>query len=550
MRIDKSQTVTIRSDNEQDTVVRQLRIGDFPLLGEAAKDRNGADVYQVPEGVEVLGVDPTTGQGGWFPVAMVTHEADCPTARVTAGGRSVIVSTNESLAVFGPEEGRLVRVAPDKAGDRLVPLLRRDPRPFGEFGDRDLGWAMGAWLSDGWCTVCGLGYCKQEKAKRDEFVRIIRRHHENFTVREYAESAGSDKLGDSVKVHLNSRTLSAWWSRWGLVDLEALESAQNGQRSALFKRLPAPILAQRSEELLWGLLSGLLDGDGTFSLNMATGKPRFGCRFATSSEALKDGVCSLLYRLGIRVSVTVTPPRGHSTTAYTIVPSTVDLWAHLGQLSCIGERERAMVDEWMAFPPQKDDRDVIPVSLAEADVLYRTFGTTGEASSLVNGIRRQVKAGQAPRASRELILRHAEALRDVCPGLLARAESRDTLWAPVSSVEDTGHREVFDLCVEDAKVFAVNDGFVVWDTVNVHVPASDAARRQAWDRMRPSRNLLGLADHGIMNKPEKEYMQGLYIASRMREGERPRDFRSLKEAQEAYRRGDIEVDTPIRLLDR
>ena len=209
-----------------------------------------------------------------------------------------------------------------------------------------------------------------------------------------------------------------------------------------------------------------------------------------------------------------------------------------------------MVDEWMAFPPQKDDRDVIPVSLAEADVLYRTFGTTGEASSLVNGIRRQVKAGQAPRASRELILRHAEALRDVCPGLLARAESRDTLWAPVSSVEDTGHREVFDLCVEDAKVFAVNDGFVVWDTVNVHVPVSDAARRQAWDRMRPSRNLLGLADHGIMNKPEKEYMQGLYIASRMREGERPRDFRSLKEAQEAYRRGEIEVDTPIRLLDR
>ena len=68
--------------------------------------------------------------------------------------------------------------------------------------------------------------------------------------------------------------------------------------------------------------------------------------------------------------------------------------------------------------------------------------------------------------------------------------------------------------------------------------------------MRPSRNLLGLADHGIMNKPEKEYMQGLYIASRMREGERPRDFRSLKEAQEAYRRGEIEVDTPIRLLDR
>ena len=142
-------------------------------------------------------------------------------------------------------------------------------------------------------------------------------------------------------------------------------------------------------------------------------------------------------------------------------------------------------------------------------------------------------------------------MRYALGALYSLVEDGAVEWTSVESVERTGKEEtLYDLSVPGYETFVADNGVVLSNTVNVHVPVSDAARRQAWDRMRPSRNLLGLADHGIMNKPEKEYMQGLYIASRMREGERPRDFRSLKEAQEAYRRGEIEVDTPIRLLDR
>ena len=63
--------------------------------------------------------------------------------------------------------------------------------------------------------------------------------------------------------------------------------------------------------------------------------------------------------------------------------------------------------------------------------------------------------------------------------------------------------------------------------------------------MFPERNLVAMRDRKIAYKPEKEYQQGLYVATRMKEGERPRIFDTLEEARAALRRGDIDVDDPI-----
>jgi DNA-directed RNA polymerase subunit beta' len=89
------------------------------------------------------------------------------------------------------------------------------------------------------------------------------------------------------------------------------------------------------------------------------------------------------------------------------------------------------------------------------------------------------------------------------------------------------------------------------DTVNIHVPVSDNARREALEKMRPSRNLMAPSNRKIMYKPEKEYMQGLYIATRMaKDTGRPVIFRTLQEAKEAYRSGGIDIDTPIRIMEQ
>ena len=85
------------------------------------------------------------------------------------------------------------------------------------------------------------------------------------------------------------------------------------------------------------------------------------------------------------------------------------------------------------------------------------------------------------------------------------------------------------------------------DTVNIHVPVSDNARENARNRMFPERNLISMRNRKILYKPEKEYQQGLYIATRMKQraNVRPRIFRSLDDAREARRQGIIDIDDPI-----
>jgi DNA-directed RNA polymerase subunit beta' len=89
------------------------------------------------------------------------------------------------------------------------------------------------------------------------------------------------------------------------------------------------------------------------------------------------------------------------------------------------------------------------------------------------------------------------------------------------------------------------------DTVNVHVPISDNARREAMAKMRPSRNLIAPSNRKIMYKPEKEYMQGLYIATRMGKSTgRPPIFRTYAEAKAAQEAGAIDYDTPVYIMEK
>lgn len=90
------------------------------------------------------------------------------------------------------------------------------------------------------------------------------------------------------------------------------------------------------------------------------------------------------------------------------------------------------------------------------------------------------------------------------------------------------------------------------DTVNIHAPVSDKARQEAYARMFPERNLIAMRSRTIAYKPEKEYQQGLYIGTRIKQGAdvRTHYFNTLEEAKEAYRQGLIDIDDPIEIKSK
>lgn len=88
------------------------------------------------------------------------------------------------------------------------------------------------------------------------------------------------------------------------------------------------------------------------------------------------------------------------------------------------------------------------------------------------------------------------------------------------------------------------------DTVNLHVPASEKAAKQALEKMLPSKNLFSLTDlKSVRYKPEKEQISGLWALTRGRTRKPTRIFGSKQEAIAAYRNGEIGPNDPIDIAD-
>jgi DNA-directed RNA polymerase subunit beta' len=88
------------------------------------------------------------------------------------------------------------------------------------------------------------------------------------------------------------------------------------------------------------------------------------------------------------------------------------------------------------------------------------------------------------------------------------------------------------------------------DTMNYHVPASDEARDEAVAKMLPSKNLLNVNQFRAHYLPRQEYVGGLYAATSTVDLKKsPRVFATKVDALKAFRRGEIEPDRRIEIVD-
>lgn len=130
--------------------------------------------------------------------------------------------------------------------------------------------------------------------------------------------------------------------------------------------------------------------------------------------------------------------------------------------------------------------------------------------------------------------------------LVKLAES-NVSWLRIKSVEKTGNIEVgYDLTVPGPDTFVSDDGIVLSNTVNIHVPASDKAAKQALEKMLPSKNLFSLTDlKSVRYKPEKEQISGLWALTRGMTRRPVKVYNNKAEAIAAYRRGEIGPNDPV-----
>ncbi len=93
------------------------------------------------------------------------------------------------------------------------------------------------------------------------------------------------------------------------------------------------------------------------------------------------------------------------------------------------------------------------------------------------------------------------------------------------------------------------------DAMQFHVPGTDEAVKEAYERLLPSRSLLSPSDFkSPVHKPGQQYLAGLFHASRKHDkktpfGRRARVFRSKQDAVQAYARGEVGAHDDVQILE-
>jgi DNA-directed RNA polymerase subunit beta' len=81
------------------------------------------------------------------------------------------------------------------------------------------------------------------------------------------------------------------------------------------------------------------------------------------------------------------------------------------------------------------------------------------------------------------------------------------------------------------------------DTAGIHVPVSEDARKEAWDKLMPSRNLFATREDSVIHAPSRETVHGLYLMTTPKGT--PVPVKSVKELMDMYKDGKIEVNAAV-----
>lgn len=123
-------------------------------------------------------------------------------------------------------------------------------------------------------------------------------------------------------------------------------------------------------------------------------------------------------------------------------------------------------------------------------------------------------------------------------------------WRYITEVEKTGKVETgYDLTVPGYETFMNTEGVILSNTINVHVPASDSAVAETYEKLMPSSHPYDdRSGESIKPKMKQEQVLGMYdLATRPASG--TYKFKTQSEALAAVKAGDIPLDADLEIED-
>ena len=564
-----------------------FNLEDFPHGAHTcvSQGRFGSvDWYHVPPGIKVLAYDETTGAAKWADVTIWSRHTGCPVEIVELRSGRQIVTDDDPRAVYGIPAGELAltRTTPTDALARrfLVPRIVaiaetdtpvREVRMGSDTGTghhrranlkdvaeltHSFGYLLGALAGDGWVAGNSRGVSELKDVVLAGITKAVV-DKADAAIAELFVTAPPRKCSVVSTESYGQSERHTWTS----IELAEFVAPMIG-RGAANKHLP-PWFLSAPRECREGLFAGLMDTDGSIAVSGAKKKPQLMANYSSNSLRLVRETQLLAMSIDIRGRITASKtPAGNVCWMLSFSNLDVAKWNGRGMT-----HPAKLLALTKAKPSETGSgavrHDLVPLSFALAKALrlavYKGKTKTGpwespQQNSAYSALTAACKTGHAPRQTVRFSLAFRPAFThpdlDACRRIV---DNVAVTWEPVVAVEKTGVTETgYDLTVPGYETFASADGVILSNTMNYHVPASDEARDEALAKLLPSRNLLSVKSFKADNfVPRQEYLAGLHAASTKRDPLKTRrTFATTAAAVRAYYNGELDVDTPVEILDQ
>lgn len=513
----------------------RIHISNFPH-GDHLRTEDNTEFYDVPDDVEVFGYDDNHSIRP-FSVEEFSIHHDLRMLDVEyESGRTTEVSDDHSLFSINPETLSIDKSKPEESIGHYCPRPKKLtlPSPKEEIEwpdydseghnmksgltlDKNSGYFWGCMVGDGYTTKneernhYQIGFCNSTSEIKNKFNKQMKKYGGNipdsignnhtFNGRDcYSEKThySFDKLGHAIQHFVDqgseNKTLPSFWTY--------------GNKS--FRR---------------GLLSGLIDTDGTIAVTYGKDKPQVKIQYATSSETLAEEVMLLCNSLGIRANKTNHTDRDKD--EYTVMVSSVDFQEHTGDL-CIQHPDNKEALEYLEDNPANNTHqgsDPVPIPTTLAVALRKSLGHPRDCTDAHHTAYVQLQQSK----DKNRVNRHTykkwkrnglwskmiEDVPDELNSLLEKfveiAEADDIVWDKIVDMEVTGtDKTAYDITVPECNVFMASNGIILFDSVALHTPITDEAKQEAKD-MLPSKNLFNPANNELIQEISHEGLTGLSL---------------------------------------
>lgn len=574
-----------------------VAIEDIPIIPESHRvDDNGNEEWDVPEGFFVYTMEREEGACGLAPITKKSLHKNIQmfdvTTAVSGAYKQVITCSADKSLVAYADDGALALMTPAEVKGHPIPYLVATDTgnapgfcaKYIKIGTQqslsfDLGVFIGAMLGDGWVdSQDGAWIAAEHPDIQNALIDLLRNKlsiAQTETGARLYEYDSHERFGGAVAHRINC----------GIPRPVGRELRDLIGAGAINKRIPVACMHGSRAHLI-GLLVGLLATDGC--IHCGTKAPKGKKTVAksivmhTTSPLLRDGIQQICKQLGVRTSAS--PYKGVNSihTCYAIALSITDtarLYRKESKFRMLDSVDQASLErivESLENSDAPDKYDLVPFPRQlRSELTYAGIGGQGKKHHIVRAseITTYDQRGSMPRT---IALQMVETLRSVdwtqytqnlyiakekrtyhTPEQAAAlvtawcdiVENTEIGWRNVVDVQPAGVMDAWDLTVPGPYTFALSDGTIVQDTMNLHTPVSKQAVQNVIQKMLPSRNLLSPKNMKAHYLPQAEFLQGLYLGTRSRPDQKPVRFRSAAEMLKALRRGEITYDTPVEIMD-